>query len=155
MATEVAARKFFSASRFAVVGASSNPAKYGHKVHAWYLNHGLPVTPVNPGSPSVTVGGKDYETVPSVGALSNPKETGVSIITHPAVTINVLKEAKEAGVPSVFLQPGTFDDDVLKYALADGTFEAVVYGFGQGTRGGEGWCVLVDGEKYLKEVGKL
>jgi hypothetical protein len=31
MATEAAARKFFSASYFAVVGASSNPAKFGHK----------------------------------------------------------------------------------------------------------------------------
>lgn len=113
------------------------------------------MTPVNPGSPSVTVGGKDYDTVPNVGALPNPKETGVSIITHPAVTINVLKEAKEAGIPSVFLQPGTFDDDVLKFALADGTFESVVYGFGPGTRGSEGWCVLVDGEKSLKDIGKL
>jgi hypothetical protein len=31
MATEAAARKFFAAPQFAVVGASSNPAKYGHK----------------------------------------------------------------------------------------------------------------------------
>lgn len=124
-------------------------------MHAWYLAHDLPVTPINPGSPSVSVGGKDYATVPNVGALEKPAETGVSIITHPAVTINVLKEAKEAGIPSIWLQPGTFDDDVLKFALAEGTFEAVVYGFGPGTRGGEGWCVLVDGEKSLKDIGKL
>lgn len=31
MATEATARKFFSAANFAVVGASSNTAKYGHK----------------------------------------------------------------------------------------------------------------------------
>lgn len=31
MATEAAARSFFSSPLFAVVGASSNPAKYGHK----------------------------------------------------------------------------------------------------------------------------
>jgi hypothetical protein len=31
MATEMAAHQFFSASKFAVVGASSNPAKFGHK----------------------------------------------------------------------------------------------------------------------------
>ena len=31
MATEAAARRFMSAPFFAVVGASSNPAKFGHK----------------------------------------------------------------------------------------------------------------------------
>lgn len=31
MATEAAARKFFTAPFFAVVGASSNPAKFGHQ----------------------------------------------------------------------------------------------------------------------------
>lgn len=91
--------------------------------------------------------------MPNVGALTNPKETGVSIITHPAVTINVLREAKKVGVPSVWLQPGTFDSQVLEFALGDGNFEAVVYG--DGGRGSEGWCVLVDGEAALKAVGKL
>jgi hypothetical protein len=31
MSTEASARIFFSSPRFAVVGASSNPAKFGHK----------------------------------------------------------------------------------------------------------------------------
>jgi predicted CoA-binding protein len=155
MASEAAARKFFSSSAFAVAGASSNPLKFGHKVHAWYLAHNLPVTPINPASQTISVGGKDYPAVPNVAGLENPKQTGLSVITHPAITIGLLKEAKEAGIPAVFLQPGTYDDDVLEYALADGTFESVVYGFGEGTRGGEGWCVLVDGEKQLKELGKL
>lgn len=57
------------------------------------------------------------------------------------------------GIPAIWLQPGTFDDEVLKFALADGAFEAVVYG--EGGRGSEGWCVLVDGEKALKDAGKL
>lgn len=34
-------------------------------------------------------------------------------------------------------------------------FKSVVAGFGGGTRGHEGWCVLVDGERGLREVGKL
>jgi predicted CoA-binding protein len=122
-------------------------------VHAWYLAHDLPVTPVNPASPAVNVGGKDYPAIKNVSELSSPKDTGVSIITAPPITIGVLKEAKTAGVPSVWLQPGTWDDEVLKFALAEGTFESVVYG--SGGRGSEGWCVLVDGEKALKEVGKL
>ncbi|CAH0015306.1 unnamed protein product [Clonostachys rhizophaga] len=153
MSTEATAHRFFSAARFAVVGASSNPAKFGHKVHAWYLAHKLPVTPVNPGSGSVTVGGQDYPTVKNVQELADPQNTGVSIITPPPVTLDVLKAAKTAGIPAVWLQPGTFNKEVLDFALADGAFDAVVYG--DGGRGSEGWCVLVDGEKALKDLGKL
>ena len=31
---------------------------------------------------------------------------------------------------------------------------AAVGGFGDGTRGGEGWCVLVDGDRAMKEAGR-
>lgn len=124
-----------------------------HAVHAWYLLHELNVTPINPASATVSVLGEDRPTLPNLSALSNPKETAVSIITHPAITVNILKEAKQAGVPSIWMQPGTFDDEVLKVALEDGAFQSVVYG--DGGRGSEGWCVLVDGEKAMKDAGKL
>ena len=65
----------------------------------------------------------------------------------------MLKEAKEIGVPSIWLQPGTFDDTVLDFALQEGQFESVLYG--DGGRGSEGWCVLVDGERALRDAGKL
>ncbi|OLN95828.1 hypothetical protein CCHL11_02667 [Colletotrichum chlorophyti] len=155
MTTEASARLFFSSKFFAVVGASSNPAKFGHKIFAWYLNHSIPATPINPTASTVSVLGKDYPALPNLSALPNPRETSVSIITPPAATFKVLQEAKDLGIPAVWLQPGTFDDAVLEYARGDGGFEAVVAGFGGGTRGGEGWCVLVDGDKALKDAGKL
>jgi len=68
------------------------------------------------------------------------------VITPPAVTKQLLEEAKEAGVAAVWLQPGSFDDDVLAYAKAN--FNAAIGGEGGG--GGEGWCVLVDGEEGLR-----
>jgi predicted CoA-binding protein len=64
------------------------------------------------------------------------------------VTRGVLREAKEAGVRAVWLQPGSFDEEGLSWAR--GEFETVV--------AGEGWCVLVDGEAGLegaREKGKL
>jgi hypothetical protein len=51
----------------------------------------------------------------------------------------------------VWLQPGTFDDEVLKQALEDWSEAGVG---GDGGRGGEGWCVLVDGERAAKAAGK-
>ena len=53
------------------------------------------------------------------------------------------------GIPAVWLQPGTFDDAVLDFAR--GRFEAVVAG--DGGLGGEGWCVLVDGDEGLDAAG--
>ncbi|KAF3007329.1 hypothetical protein E8E14_006385 [Neopestalotiopsis sp. 37M] len=156
MSTEATVRAFFSSPNFAVVGASNNPAKFGHKIFAWYTQHSIAATPINPGSASIDVGPQSYATKPSLSALPNPKETSVSIITPPFATLKVLKEAKELGIPAVWLQPGTFDEEVLKYARAtgdDGYGGHVVAG--DGGRGYEGWCVLVDGEKGLKAAGKL
>lgn len=68
------------------------------------------------------------------------------MITPPAVTKQLLKDAKEAGISAVWLQPGSFDSEVLEYAKAN--FKAAIGGDGGG--GSEGWCVLVDGEEGLR-----
>ena len=119
---------------------------------AWYLQHSLPVTPLNPRSPTISVLNRDHTTVPSPTALSDPpaSDYSLSVITPPAVTKQLLKEAKEAGVPAVWLQPGSFNDEVLQYAQAN--FKAAIAG--DDGMGGEGWCVLVDGEAGLKVAGR-
>lgn len=126
-------------------------------VFKWYIDHSLPVTPINPSAPSIkayppwpSLEIATFETVPNISALPSPAETAVSIITPPKVTKKVLQEAKEAGVRSVWLQPGSFDDEILKYALSE--FDGGVGG--DGGMGHEGWCVLVDGEKAMKAAGR-
>ncbi|KAK3987190.1 CoA binding domain-containing protein [Cladorrhinum sp. PSN332] len=151
--TDATLRTFFQSPKFAVVGASTNPDKYGYKVFRWYILHSLPVTPINPSGAPITVDGTAYPVVKSLDEIEDPQDTAISFITPPAVTLKSLKQAKELGFPSVFLQPGTFNDEVLEFAWEN--FKAVVAGTEGETRGGEGWCVLVDGERGLKEVGKL
>ncbi|KAJ4291855.1 hypothetical protein N0V90_009751 [Kalmusia sp. IMI 367209] len=147
---EAALKTFFSSPRFAVAGASSDPSKYGHKIFAWYLKHSLPATPLNPRSPTITVLSSSHATTASPLQLQDPASYSLSVITPPAVTKQLLKEAKEAGIPAVWLQPGTFDDEVLDYAHKE--FKAAIGGDGGG--GGEGWCVLVDGEEGLSIAGR-
>ncbi len=53
-------------------------------------------------------------------------------------------------MPAVWLQPGSFDDEVLAYARRE--FKAGIGG--DGGRGSEGWCVLVDGEQAMKAAGR-
>ncbi|EMD64773.1 hypothetical protein GGP41_002953 [Bipolaris sorokiniana] len=149
---EAALKLFFSSPRFAVAGASSDPHKYGHKIFAWYLRHSLPAVPLNPRSPTVKILDQDHTTVASPTALTDPpaSDYSLSVITPPSVTKKLLKEAKEAGIPAVWLQPGSFDDEVLKYARSN--FKAAIAG--EGGWGSEGWCVLVDGEEGMRLAGR-
>lgn len=148
-----AAAKFFSSPTFAVAGASSNASKFGHRIFAWYLAHNLSAIPLNPTCSSVSVRSKQYDTVPSPSKLPNPKETSLSVITPPPVTAKLLQEAKESGISAVWLQPGSFTDKEMQYALENFP-GAAVGGFDEGTVGGEGWCVLVDGEAAMKATGR-
>ncbi|MCJ1335551.1 hypothetical protein MMC09_000823 [Bachmanniomyces sp. S44760] len=172
---EVAVKRFFSSPYFAVAGASQDTNKFGYKgrltepeyhalvtvsdeirvtVLAWYHVHSLSVTPLNPTTSEIRLPPSStthaYQTVPSPSSLPNPAATSLSVITPPKVTLKILKEAKEAGVPAVWLQPGSFDSEGLEYAQKE--FEAGIGG--DGGDGGEGWCVLVDGENGLKAAGK-
>lgn len=151
---QAAAKAFFSCRKFAVAGASSNPSKFGHRIFAWYLQRDLPAVPLNPTCSAVTVRRREYPTVSSPLKLDDAKSTGLSVITPPPVTAQLLKEAKEAGVAAVWLQPGSFTDKELKYAI-DEFPGAAVGGFSEGTVGGEGWCVLVDGDAAIKAAGRL
>lgn len=97
---------------------------------------------MTPARPSITVSSTTYQAVSSPLALPSPTETSLSIITPPFITLQILREAKEAGIPAVWLQPGSFNDEGLAYAKKE--FKAGVGG--AGGMGGEGWCVLVDGD---------
>lgn len=67
----------------------------------------------------------------------------------------MLKQAREVGIPAIWLQPGTYDDAVLREVRV---FEegggVVIGGVEGGTCGDEGWCVLVDGERGLGVAGR-
>ncbi|KAK4234914.1 CoA binding domain-containing protein [Achaetomium macrosporum] len=148
-ASDATLRDFFKSPKYAVVGASTNTDKFGYK--GQYVTHNLPATPVNPRAKAIEVDGREYPTVGSLSELAEPEGTSVSIITPPHVTLKTLEEAKQLGIKSVFLQPGTFNDDVLAFAREN--FRTVLAG--DGGWGSEGWCVLVDGERGLKSAGKL
>lgn len=117
------------------------------------MTRGLPVTPINPKSPSITVGSNQpLATVTSVNELPNPESTGLSIVTPPNATKQILQDAKRLGIKAVFLQPGTYDQEVLDFARSE--FEAGIGGT-DGGAGFEGWCVLVDGDNGLKQASRL
>ncbi len=100
---------------WAVVGASTDPAKYGNRVLRAYIEQGREVYPVNPGAREVE-GLQAYPDLESVPATVR----GISVITPPAVTERVVEAAARKGVRFVWMQPGAESDAAIERARALG-----------------------------------
>lgn len=155
MASTSSLSHFFSASRhYLVLGASASPGKFGYKVLNWYIQHQLPVTPLNPTTPEIL----GLATKPNVTAALNALSTtskgdissvGMSVITPPSVTLHVLSDIRAWNlaqnstikVDAVWFQPGSYDNSVLQAAEDAGIKYIVAYDD----------CILVLGNNYLRQ----
>ena len=103
--------EFLSAPPFAVVGASNNLHKFGAQVFQAYLEHGLEAYPINPGQSEVQ-GHKAYPCLADIPVKIN----GVSIITPPEVTAQVIEDAAKVGIHRLWLQPGSESPALIRRA---------------------------------------
>ncbi len=108
-------RAFLDGEAFAVVGASRDRAKYGNKVLRAYLQNGLKVFPVHPRETEI----EGLAAYPGLASLPEPVH-GVSIVTPPAVTEQVVDQAAAAGIRHVWMQPGAESPEALRRAEALG-----------------------------------
>ncbi|RUS18177.1 NAD-binding protein [Endogone sp. FLAS-F59071] len=129
--------EFMSSKYFAVVGASSDPNKFGNKVLKWYIEHNKSVTPINPKDAEIS----GIPAKKSISELEHPTETAISVTTPPAVTLKVLKEAHEIGIAYIWVQPGAENDEVIAYAQ-DNNIKLIA----------GGPCVLANGKGILESL---
>jgi len=122
---------FLSEGPYAVVGASTDRAKYGNKVLRSYLQNGKEVYPINPKAEEVE-GVKAYPDLASLPATPR----GISVITPPMVTEKIVAQAAELGIRFVWMQPGAESADAVRAArdagievVADGSCALVVLGY--------------------------
>ena len=94
-------RDFLSGGPFAVVGASTDRSKYGNKVLRSYMQSDLEAHPVQPREEEI----EGLRAYPDLGSLPEVPH-GVSIITPPAVTEQVVDEALALGIRHIWMQPG-------------------------------------------------
>ena len=106
---------FLAGGPFAVVGASRERSKYGNKVLRCYRQHGLVVYPVNPHATSV----EDVPAYPDLRSLPEPVH-GVSVITPPGVTEEIVEDLPASGAAWVWMQPGAESDRAVARARALG-----------------------------------
>lgn len=114
MTDEAKIKTFLEGRRFAVVGASTNREKYGNKVLRVYQQNKLEVVPVNPAGGEVE-GLTAYPDLPSIPGTID----GVSIITPPKVTEQVVAQALSLGIKNIWMQPGAESDAAVELAEQD------------------------------------
>lgn len=106
---------FLSGGPFAVVGASTNRAKYGNKVLRAYQQNNRKAYPINPRAEAIE-GLKTYADLASLPEVPH----GVSIITPPAITERIVDEAISLGIEHVWMQPGAESAAAVQRARENG-----------------------------------
>ncbi len=99
----------------AVIGASSDPAKYGNKAVRAYLRQGWIVHPVTP-KPEPIEGLKTYSSIKDIpGHIDR-----ATIYLPPALGMNVLSDIAAKKPDEFFVNPGAESDELLDAARALG-----------------------------------
>lgn len=107
--------KMLAARTFAVVGASTNPEKYGNKVYLSLKRHGKTAYPVNPRAQEID-GDKCY---PSVADLPEKPEVVVSIVPS-KLTEQLVDEMAAQGLTNLWIQPGAESAAAISQAAEHG-----------------------------------
>jgi len=95
----------------AVVGASSSPAKFGNKALRAFLAEGYHVVAINPNESEV----EGLKTYASVLDVPGPIDMA-TVYVHPEVTLRLLGEFAQKGIPEIWINPGAEDDAVIAEA---------------------------------------
>ena len=115
MTAQDSIQTFLSGKRFAVAGASQDRAKYGNKVLRAYLQNGLDVVPINPNADEV----EGLAAIPSLESLAGPVH-GISIVTPPALTEEIVMQAVDMGITNIWMQPGAESERAVEHAKRSG-----------------------------------
>jgi len=100
---------------YAVIGASSNPDKYGFKVLKYLKDQRLRVIPIN------LKGGEILDLKAYASVLDYADKIDVAVlVTQPNVTLQVLKQVQQKGIQKVWLQPGSESDEAIELCKASG-----------------------------------
>ena len=103
-------KEFMAQKRFAVVGATDNPQKYGNQIIKNLKSRGYEVYPVNPGL-------KELEGLTCYPSLADiPVKVDVAdFVVPPGTTEALLKQSKELELSRIWFQPGSESKTAITY----------------------------------------
>jgi predicted CoA-binding protein len=106
----------------AIIGATTNPEKFGNIVLKDLMRKGFDVYPVSPNYDEIE-GLKVYK-----GVEELPKDVELLVfIVPPIVGIQILKKAYEVGFRKFWFQPGAESKEIIEYAktISDANFSFI------------------------------
>lgn len=103
---------------YAVIGASADPEKYGHRVFKDLLDAGYDVIPVNPKGGEL-LGRRVWGSVREAAASGKRADVAVFVVP-PAVGLGLLPEMAESGVRKLWFQPGSESEAIRAYCVEHG-----------------------------------
>jgi predicted CoA-binding protein len=95
----------------AVVGASSSRSKFGNKALRAFAAQGYRVLPINPNEREV----EGLQTYASVLDVAEPIDIA-TVYVQPEVTLHLLDEFTQKGIPEIWINPGAEDAAVMAEA---------------------------------------
>ena len=95
----------------AVVGASSDRAKFGNKALRAFQAEGYRVIPINPNE-------REVEGLPTYASVLDVPEAieMATVYVQPDITMRLLDEFEQKNIPEVWINPGAENDDVIESA---------------------------------------
>jgi uncharacterized protein len=114
-------QELISKKRFAIIGATDNPEKFGYKILQNLKSRGFEVFPVNPRLKEIN-GTQCYASLSDIPE----KVEVVNFVVPPKVTEETLKECKKLGLNNIWLQPGSESETAIQYCRDNGM--KVAYG---------------------------
>jgi predicted CoA-binding protein len=95
----------------AIIGASSDPRKFGNRAVRAFRRQGYTVIPINPNERQV----EGLKTYASVLDVSGPIEMA-TLYVPPDIGMKVMPEIARKGIPEVWLNPGAESDELIRLA---------------------------------------
>ncbi|MBN1190922.1 MAG: CoA-binding protein [Dehalococcoidales bacterium] len=102
--------EFMAQKKFAVIGATDNPEKYGNQIVKNLKKRGYEVYPVNPKL-------KELEGITCYPSLADipTKVDVVDFVVPPGVTEQILNQCKELELDRIWLQPGSESENAIAF----------------------------------------
>ena len=101
---------------WAVIGATPNQDKTANRIFHTLRSHGYETYAVNPNYKELEDGTKCYACLEDLPQ----KPDCVDFVIPPAVTLKSLEEMDPKEFPFIWLQPGTYDKEIVKFAEKKG-----------------------------------
>ena len=106
--------EFLRGRRIAVAGVSREPGQAANAVYRKLRNSRYEAFPINPSAPEVE-GARCY---PDLGSIPGPVD-GVVIATHPAVSVELVRQCGERGIGRVWLHRSFGEGSVSEEAIRE------------------------------------